>query len=73
MKSVQDGQFRPSQSYTCIVNVRISSSFEAQANSASCVDTPFIGGHFPTLDLEKSRMASRRGTSQAKEDDRIVQ
>jgi hypothetical protein len=72
-KSVQDGQFRPSRLSTCTVNVCISASFQAQTNSAICVAAPFIGDLVPSLDPARNRMASSRGPSQAKEDDRIVQ
>ena len=55
------------------MNVCISVSFEAQTNSAVCVDNPLLGCSVQLLDPPESRMASRRCASQAKEDVRIAQ
>ena len=51
--------------YACVVNVQIAAAFEAQTVSAVCVSAPLIVSGL-------NRMASRRGPSQAIEDDRII-
>ena len=65
-KSMQDGKIHPYHTNTCIMNVCMSVSFEAQTNSAICVGNPLIGCSDHLLDPPESRMASRRGPSQAK-------
>ena len=58
-------KIRSSQAVTRVLNACISSNYEAQVSSARC-------NHYcQALSLENS-MASRRGTSQAKEDEAII-
>ena len=69
---MKDGQIHPRQSFTCIVNVCVAATFEAQPDSAICAAASPSCVIAPFLDFKLSRMASRRGPSQALEDDRIA-
>ena len=71
-KAVQDGKNHPYHSNTRIMNVCTSVSFEAQTHSASCGIGPLTSCPIRLPDPPESSMASRRGPSQAKEDEHII-
>ena len=72
MKSVKEGQSRVCHVSARIVNVCIAATFEAQRNTAISVAALATCTVAPLLAFEPSRMASRRGPSQAREDEQIM-